>query len=304
MRENWRIGGGDWAVLGVLSVLWGGSFLFYRVLAFTLPPFTVVACRVAIGALALLAIAAIRGANWVPPRETWGRFLVLGLLNNALPFTAFAWAETRISGGTASILNATTPIFTVLVAGLVLRTEALTAARLLGIACGFCGVAVLVGPGALLGQDVLGQLACLGAAVSYAFGVPFARTIRGVAPAGMAMGQLLGSTALMLPLALLADRPWMLPAPSAAAWGSLLGLALLSTAAAYLLFFRLLARIGATNLVLVTFLVPISALLLGAGVLSEPISAGALAGMALIAAGLACIDGRLLRRPGRATISG
>ncbi len=290
-----RIETADWLLLAGLSVLWGGSFLFYRVLAFELPPSTTVFGRVALGGLALLAIGAARGENWLPPRATWTRFLLLGLINNAIPFSAYAWAETRVSGGTASILNAMTPIFTVLVTGLVLRTEKLTHARAAGILCGFCGVAVLVGPGALLGQDLLGQLACLGAALSYAFGVPFARTIRGASPAQMSVGQLAGASLIVLPVCVAADRPWTLAAPSPTGWACLLGLALLSTSLAYLMFFRLLHRVGATNLVLVTFLVPVSALLLGGVLLGEPVTLAALAGMALIAAGLACIDGRLLR---------
>lgn len=294
-----RIEAADWATLGVLSAVWGGSFLFYRVLAFQLPPFTTVLGRVAIGGAALAAALLLRGQAPLPPRRLWGRFLLLGLVGNALPFTAFAWGESHISGGTASILNALTPMFTLLVAALWLRTERLTAARLAGIACGFAGVAVLVGPAALLGQDLLGQAACLGAALCYAIAAPYARTIKGVAPPQMTVGQLAGSSAVMLPLALLVDRPWTLPAPDWSGWASLLGLALLSTSFAYVLFFRLLTRIGAVNLVLVTFLVPISALLLGAAVLGERITPNAVLGMAIIAAGLACIDGRLPRRLAR-----
>ena len=150
MRGNEKVEAADWAVLGVLSVVWGGSFLFYRVLAFQLPPFTTVFGRCAIGAVALGAFVLLRGGTALPPRRLWGRFLLLGLINNALPFTAFAWGESRVSGGMAAILNAMTPIFTVLVTGLLLRTEPLTGARIGGVLCGFAGVAVLVGPRALL----------------------------------------------------------------------------------------------------------------------------------------------------------
>ena len=284
---------GDWTRLAFLSVLWGGSFLFYRVLAAELPPLTVVFGRVLLGLLGLVAILRLRGQKVALPRAQWRQFLILGLLNNAIPFTLFAWAETRIGGGTASILNAMTPLFVALVTGLVWRTETLTAAKLAGILCGVAGVAVLVGPQALLGQDVWGQAACLLAALSYGFGAPYGKRIIGVAPPGMALGQMLASTLLVAPLCLAIDRPWTLAPPSPAAWGALLGIALLSTSLAYLMFFDLLARTGAGNLVLVTFLVPVSALLLGAAVLGEAITAPALAGMALIAAGLAAIDGRL-----------
>ncbi len=285
----------DWAALGVLSLVWGASFLFYRVLAFQVPAFTTVFGRCAIGAAALAGFVALRGRAPLPPVRLWPRFLLLGLINNAIPFTGFAWGEARISGGTAAILNGVTPIFVVLITGLVVRTERLTGARIAGVLCGFAGVAVMVGPRALLGQDVLGQVACLVASLSYAFAAPYARSIRGVAPAQMAVGQLAASSAIMLPLWLAVDHPWRLPAPAIGGWASLLGIALLSTAFAYVIFFRLLARVGPTNVTLVTFLVPISAMLLDAIVLGEQVGASALLGMVLIAAGLACIDGRLLR---------
>lgn len=298
--EGCGMSGGDWARLAGLSVLWGASFLFYRVLAGQVPPFSVVAGRVGFAVLGLLLILRLRGQRLAVPRAQWGRFAVLGLLNNAIPFSLFAWAETRIDGGTASIVNATTPLFVALVTGLVWRTEPLTPARLLGIGCGVAGVAVLVGPDALLGQDIWGQAACLLASVSYGFGAPYAKRIAGVAPTSMALGQLTASSLTMLPLALLIDQPWTQPLPGPAAWGALLGIALLSTSVAYIVFFDLLARNGATNLTLVTFLVPISALLLGAVVLDEAVTWNALAGMALIAAGLAAIDGRLLTQLARA----
>lgn len=290
-----RIDTADWAALGVLSLVLGASFLFYRVLAFQVPPFTTVFGRCAIGAAALAAYIGLRGEWPLPPPRLWPRFLLLGLINNVIPFTGFAWGETRITGGTAAILNAVTPIWVVIITGLVLRSERLTPARVAGILCGFAGVAVMVGPRAALGQDVLGQLACLAAAISYGFAAPYARSIRGVAPPQMAMGQLVASSAIMLPLWLAFDQPWRLAAPSAAGWAALFGIALLSTAFAYVVFFRLLARIGATNVTLVTFLVPITAMLMDAAMLGERVGATALAGMGLIAAGLACIDGRLLR---------
>lgn len=295
MSTSQRIAGTDWLMLMALSLVWGGSFLFYRVLAFQLPPLSTVIGRTAIGAAGLLLVSAVAGGNPVPPRRTWGRFALLGLINGALPFTAFAWAEHRVGGGTASILNAMTPIFTVMVTGLLLRTEPVTPSRVGGIACGFLGVGVLVGPSALLGQDVFGQFACLGAALCYAFGVPFARTITGAAPLQMAVGQLVAASVLLLPVWLWFDRPWSLPAPSAAGWASLLGIGLLSTSIAYIMFFRLLGRIGATNLVLVTFMIPVSALALGALLSGEQLTTAALVGMAVITAGLACIDGRVWR---------
>lgn len=303
-----RMSAGTWGLLVCLSILWGGTFLFYKVLASELPPLTVALGRVAIGAASLGVFLLAGGTSLAIPRVLWRRFAMLGMLNNVIPFALFAWAEHRVSSGTAAILNATTPVFVMLVAGLILRTERLGAARIGGIALAFAGVAVLVGPSALLGWDLLGsdlggpdligEGACLLAALSYGFAVPYGRTITG-APAGrglqsgqVAFGQMAASTALLIPLAALADRPWGLPGPSPAGWASLVGLGVLSTGVAYLLFFQILARAGATNLSLVTMLIPVPSLLLGALLLAEPITAQAVAGMALIAAGFAVIDGR------------
>ena len=285
----------DWLLLGALSVLWGGSFLFYKVLATALPPLTTVLGRLSLAWLALWLGLRAAGAPVRIPRAEWHRFLLLAALNNVVPFSLYAWGETRVSSGTAAILNAMTPVFTLLVSALVLRTERLGGRALAAVACGFAGVAVLVGPSALLGDSLAGQAACLGAALSYGFGIPYGRRFAGLEPARMALGQLAAGTLLLLPLELAIDRPWTLASPGAAGWASLLGLALASTALAYLIFFRILARAGATNIALVTFLVPVSALLLGGLLLGERVTPQALAGMALIALALAAIDGRPLR---------
>jgi drug/metabolite transporter (DMT)-like permease len=302
MRQ--AMNGGDWLRLGALSVLWGGSFLFYRVLAADLPALTIAFGRVAIGGAVLAAMLLPRAAPVRLPRAQWGRLLLLAVLNNAVPFTLFAWGEMRISSGTAAILNAMTPMFSVVVGRLAFGGEAMTAARLAGVACGVAGVATLVGPGALLGQDLLGQAACLLAALSYGFAVHVARRIGGMTPPNIALGQLLAASLLLLPLVLAIDRPWTLAAPGMADWGALLGIAVPCTSVAYLLYFGLIARAGANNAALVTLLVPVSALLLGAVALDEPVAWNALGGMALIGAGLAAIDGRALalltRRPAAA----
>lgn len=293
MRQT--MNAGDWLRLGGLSLVWGGSFLFYRMLAGELPPLTTVLGRVAVAAAVLAALLRAGGRRIEIPRSQWPRFLGMAFLNNALPFTLFAWGETRVASGTAAILNAMTPVFALLVGALVARSERLTASRLAGIASGVAGVAVLIGPAALLGQDLLGEAACLLAAVSYGFSMHYAKRITGVAPPNMALGQLIAATAMMLPLALMIDRPWSLPAPTTTGWLALLGLAIPCTALAYLVFFDLLRRVGGTNLSLVTLLVPVSAVALGALALGEPVTWRALAGMALIAAGLAAIDGRAAR---------
>ncbi len=287
---------GDWGLLIVLSVLWGGSFPAYRELAHQhLPPIATVAGRLVLGAAFVAALFRLQGVDLRIPRRDWPRLLAFGLLNNVLPWMLFAWAERRIDGGTAAILNATTPIFTLLVTGLLLRTERLTANRVVGIGCGFAGVAVLVGPEALSGQDVWGQLACLLAAIMYGFALPFGRTLLHLGPPRLAFGQLTAASVVAVPLTLVLDPPWALPPLDAGGWTALLSIGLLSTGLAFVLFFRILLRAGATNLSLVTLLVPVSALLFGAVLLAEPIGLRTVAGMAVIALGLACIDGRLLR---------
>ena len=291
-----RMGGAEWAMLGLLSLVWGGSFFFYKVLAQAgLPPFTVVLGRMGVAALALnLWLAARREHLPLDPR-LWRGLLVAGLINNAVPFSCFAFAEQHITSGLAAILNATTPLFGVLV-GAALRTGApLTPARMTGVAVGFLGVTVLVGPSVLRGGgDLLSELACLTASISYAFGGFYARRFSWMGPLKLAAGQTTAAALLMLPLAGFIDRFWTLPQPGLGPWSALLGIGLLSTAFAYFLFFRILERAEPTDLMLVTFLVPISALLLGVLFLGEPVKPQAFAGMALIGLSLAVIDGRLL----------
>jgi drug/metabolite transporter (DMT)-like permease len=296
------MGPGEWALLITLSLLWGGSFFFAEVALEALPPLTVVLARVALGALALLAV--VHAAGLRLPRELalWRAFFVMGALNNLIPFSLIVWGQTAITGGLAAILNATTPLFTVLLAHWLTRDERMTPAKLAGVAAGFLGVAVMIGPEAFgdLGLAVLAQFAVLAAALSYAFAGIYGRRFRDTPPLVTAAGQVTASTLLLCPLALAVDRPWTLAMPGPAVLGALLGLGLLSTAAAYVIYFRILARSGATNLLLVTFLIPVSAILLGASVLGERLSAPQLAGMGLIILGLAAIDGRILRRLGGA----
>ncbi len=288
----------QWAMLGVLSLLWGGSFFFYKVLAPVLPPFTLVLGRVAIAAVALWPVLLLRREALRPTMSLCGWFLLLGMLNCALPFCLFAWSERYLSSGLTALLNAPTPIMTAIVAHVATRDERLTRRTVAGVLCGFGGVAVLIGPAVLggAGSSSLGpELACLLASLAYAVGAVLARRVRGVTPLQFATGQLSGATVVMLPVAALGDRFWRLPPLPPAGWASLLGIALLSTALAYLLYFRILASAGATRAALVTFLVPVSALLLGLVFLREPIAPRDVPAILLVALGLAIIDGRLLQ---------
>jgi drug/metabolite transporter (DMT)-like permease len=284
----------DWALLLVLSVLWGGSFYFAKIAVSEIPPLTLALGRVGIAAAALVIVGRLLAVPFPRDVASWKRFAVIAALNNAIPFTLLFWAQIHISIGLASILNATTPLFGVLVAHGLTHDDRLTPGRVVGLITGFIGVVMLIGPGLLseLGSDVLAEFACLVASCSYAFGAVLARRLRGVPPIMVASGQLTMSTVLLLPFVLLFDTPSALFTASHGALAALFGIALLSSALAYFIYFRLIARAGATNAMLVTFLVPVSAILMGIVLLNESLSGRQLAGMAVIFIGVAAIDGR------------
>lgn len=293
----------EWSLLIALSVLWGGSFFFVGIAVDALPPFTIVALRVGLAAIALNALMFAKGLRMPASRQLLAVFVGMGCLNNMIPFSLIVWGQTHIASGLASILNATTPFFTVIAAHYLTSDERATAGRLAGVALGFGGVVLMIGTEALggLGTSAVAQLAILGAAVSYALAGIFGRRFRslGVSPLAAATGQTTASAVVLVPLALALERPLVLPLPAAHVWGAVLGLALLSTALAYLIYFRVLATAGATNILLVTFLIPVSAILLGTTILGEQLAMKHFAGMGLIGLGLAAIDGRplgLLRR--------
>lgn len=283
----------DWFLLMVLSLLWGGSFFFVELVVEALPAMTIVWLRVAPAAGVLALILAWRGLAFPRGWRVWAALAVMGFLNNALPFTLFVTAQAQIDSGLAAILNATTPLWAMLV-GLAAGDEARPGpARMAGLGLGFGGVVVMLGGGE---GALTAQLLCLGGALSYACAGVWGRRFApmGLAPLATAFGQLAMATAMLLPLMLWLDRPWHLAMPAAPVLAALAGLTLLSTALAYLIYFRLLASAGAVNLLLVTFLIPVSALALGVAVLGEAPGLRALAGMGLIGAGLAAIDGRLI----------
>jgi drug/metabolite transporter (DMT)-like permease len=288
----------DWALLAILSIIWGGSFLFVGVAVRELPPLTIVAVRVTMASLALLLVLKLMRVDLPRTRQAWAAFLGMSILNNVIPFTLIVWGQSHIASGLASILNATTPLFTVIVAHYLTADEHLTGQKFAGVVVGFLGVAVMIGAAALASWDrsILAQLAILGAALSYGFSGVFGRRFKtmGIPPLATAAGQVTVSSVLLLPAALIVDRPWTQGLPSTETILSLAALGLVSTAFAYLIFFRLLARAGATNVGLVTFLIPVSAILLGVLVLGETLAARHFAGMALIGVGLILIDGRAI----------
>lgn len=290
-----RMGAMEWALLALLAFLWGGSFLFAKIAVAEIPPATLVLARVGLAAAALIIVVATLRIRVPWSWRLAGQFLLMGVLNNVIPFGLIFWGQREIAAGLAAILNATTPIFTVLLAHLLTQDEKLTRNRMTGVLCGLGGVAVLIGPHALTRFDLgaVSQLAVIGAALSYGFAGIFGRRFRGLPPIVPAAGMLGGATVVVLPIALWFDRPWTLSA-GATTVGAVVALALVSTAFAYILYFRILARAGATNLQLVTLLVPVSAMALGALILRERLHWNAFAGMALIFLGLAAIDGRAL----------
>lgn len=294
-----RMGPIEWACLILLSILWGGTFLFAKIALVEVPPLTVVFSRLVMASIALHLITRAMGLTG-GLRPGWRDFVVLGLINNVLPFCLIFWGQTQISVGLASILNATTPLFSVICAHLVTRDEKLTPLRAIGVAAGIAGVVAMIGLDALssLGSSVPHQLAVLGAAMSYGFAGVYSRRFKGAQPMTIATGQLTASAFMLAPLSLLIDQPWNLPMPSDKVLLCLIALGLFSTALAYFLYFRILTASGATNAALVTFLVPVSALSLGVIFLGETIGGPQLFGMALIALGLSLIDGRLWRRRG------
>lgn len=295
-----RIGVWEWLMLLVLSVLWGGSFFFIEIAVTSLPVFTIVSLRVALAALALWAFALAKGLS--PPRSLhiWLSFLVMGLLNNAIPFSLIVWGQTEISSGLASILNGTTPLFTFFIAGLLLHDEPITLKKASGVAVGFFGVVVIVGPGLLdeIGILNLAQLAALGGALSYAFAGVYGRrfSLMGIDPVIIAAGQVTMSSMVLIPISLMVDAPVEYSIVGSSTWAAIGGLAVLSTAIAYVLYFRILASVGATNLLLVTFLIPVTAIFLGITVLGETLQISEIVGMGFIAIGLLTIDGRLFTR--------
>lgn len=290
----------EWLLLVTLSVLWGGSFLFGKLALAELPPLTVVLVRVGLAALVLWLVVVATRQSVPRARAVWLAFFAMGLINNLIPFSLIMWGQVRLGSGLASILNATTPLWTVVVAHWLTADEKMDARKLAGVLMGAAGVAVMIGPVALAGLrgDVAAQLAVVAATLSYAFaglyGRRFARL--GVAPMVVAAGQVGATTVMLLPVALVVDMPWALPMPGLRTWAALAGLALLSTALAYVLYFRILAKAGATNVLLVTFLIPVSGVLMGVLVLDEALQWRQVAGMTLIGLGLAAIDGRMLRR--------
>ena len=293
---NKRMGFNEWLLLIFLSAIWGGSFFFIKIILTELQPLTIVLSRVSMGAIVLLLAVRLSGYRMPSDLKIWGSFLFMGLLNNLIPFSLISWGQTQISSSLASILNATTPVWTVLLAHFLTKDEKLTKNRLGGVIFGLLGVVIMIGWNALGGLSIntLAQLAVIGAAISYGFAGIYGKRFKDLPPIVTAAGQITGTAIMAIPITMMIDKPWLYPMPGLKVWAAMFGLALLSTALAYIIYFRLLTTAGATNLLLVTFLVPVSAILLGTIILGEQLLLRHILGMIMIGLSLAAIDGRVL----------
>jgi len=298
-KINNLMGVREWLMLITLSILWGGSFFFVEVALNDLPTFTIVAIRVLIAAIVLWSVVFVTKLPIPKDAGIWLAFFVMALLNNAIPFSLITWGQTQISSGLASILNASAPFFTLIVAGLLLPDEKVKGLKITGVLAGFIGVAIMIGlPDTQDDYYILGQLAVLLGGVSYAFAATFGRRFKafGVQPIVLAGSQSLFAFLIITPLALFVDG---VPNPytvSVSSVYSLLSLGILSTAIAYILYFKILCSAGALNAILVTLLIPVSGVFLGVFILQETLELVHLVGMGLIAVGLSFVDGRLWKK--------
>lgn len=285
----------EWAAFGLLGLIWGSSFLWIKLAVDDISPSLLVSLRLGFGLLALLAVAAARRStvDWPRSRGRWGQYLFLGIVNTALPIFLISWSEVYIASGLAAILNATVPLFTLLVAHWWLHDEKITRPRLLGLAFGFAGVLVVVVPG-LVGEqvkaDVVGQLAVLLAAACYAVGSTYSRrNMRGASPLTVSVLVLLTSGAVSWLYLFTTERPVLWPTQPLT-WVAALWLGVLGSGVAYLLYFYLISAWGVTRTSLVTYILPVIGLFLGARFLHETIGWNMLAGLALILAGIALVN--------------
>ncbi len=294
---NKTMGGSEWGLILILSVIWGGSFFFIEVVLKEITPLTLVMCRVSIAAVALLGYVHLSGKRMPTSLSLWGTFAIMGLFGNLLPFSLIVWGQQYIESGLASILNATTPIFSVFLAHFLTSDEKLTPNRIAGILIGWVGVAFLIGIDSLAGWaiHIVGQIAVLCAAFFYACSAIYGRRFKDISPVIVSAGMVSCSAVMMIPIAFIFEEPFCLT-PGLTTLGALLALSVICTSLAYLIYFRVLATAGATNSLLVTFLIPVSAILLGVFILKEEPKWNAFGGMLLIFLGLMFIDGRIISK--------
>jgi drug/metabolite transporter (DMT)-like permease len=278
----------------VMALLWGPSFLFMKVAVEEIPPVTMIAVRLSLAAIVLYAVLRSQGRTLPKWGPIWKDFTIMGLFSNALPFVLLSWGEQFIDSALAAILIGTTPIFTVILAHLFTADDHLTPAKIVGLTLGFGGLVVLVSPALMAGVEATtwGLLAAVLAAASYGAGIVYGQQrLRGLPPLVGPTAQVMTAALLLLPLSFLIERPYAIPVPSWTTLGSLLGLALLGTALAYIVYYRTMERTSATVLSTVTYIVPVVATILGVVVLKEQLDWNAYLGFGMILLGVMVVNG-------------
>ena len=300
MTQSPKLDGTGWLLIGILSILWGGAFFLIEVGLRSYPPITLVFMRLVLAVPPMWIAMRLMGQRLPSEARVWGLLAVVGALNCALPFILFFWRQQYLDSGYASILNATTPLWGVITAHFLTSDEKATPARILGVLIGMAGIVVMVGPEAMKGlsNNLLAQIACIISTIFYSFAAIYGRRLSQteLTPMAVATGQTMMAALMMVPVVVLVDQPWTMATPRLDSTLAGLTLALFSTALAYTLYFRLIDRSGASNAQLVAFLMPILAVILGIAFLGESLSGGQIVGAALIAIGLAILDGRLVAR--------
>ncbi len=290
----------DLALLVALATLWGASYTFIKIGIETIPPITLIAARTLLAGFVLWVVMLMRGVQLPRDRASWGRFLVQSCLNSVVPFTLIAWAEQSIDAGVAVILNSTTPVFTFLITLLWSRHEATSPRRFAGILLGMAGTIFIVGMQATqhIGQELAAQLAVVLATICYAGAAIFGRSFKDMDPMAPAAGSLICGAAMLIPVSLIVDRPWIL-SPSTASVLALIGLAIFSTAIAFVIYFRLIRTLGSLSTTAQGYLRAPIGVAIGALYLGERLDPSAFIGLILILAGVA-----LMTLPGRRRDSG
>ena len=300
MMTSPKLDATGWGLIAILSILWGGAFFLIEVGLRSYSPNILVFMRLALAVPPMWIVMRLMGERLPTDPKSWALLMVVGALNCALPFILFFWGQQYLDSGYASILNATTPIWGVVVAHFMTHDEKATPARIVGVLVGMAGIIVMVGPDAMKGlsNNLLAQIACIISTLFYSFAAIYGRRLSQtqMTPMVVATGQTAMAALFMLPVVLLFDQPWAMAMPRLDSTLAGVTLALLSTALAYILYFLLIDRAGASNAQLVAFLMPILAVILGIAFLGESLSSGQIAGAGLIAVGLAILDGRLVAR--------
>lgn len=296
MSNPLKMGRTEWVMLFMLATMWGGSFFFAKIALQQIAPMTLVFLRVSLGAVALLVILKLMRKRIPGDARIWMAFFVMGLLNNLIPFALLFWGQTHIASGLAAIFNATAPIFTIVVAHFLTRDEKMTLPKAIGIAAGFAGVLILIGVDIQRGVDrwaILAMLGCLLAGLSYGFAAVYGKRFKAfrVDPIAVAFGQVFATSIMVLPVVAFFQPGLDVGGLTGEVILAVLALAIVSTAMAYVIFFRILERGGATNISLVAFLIPVSAIMLGTIFLGEQLHANHFLGMLAIFIGLIALDG-------------